>query len=382
MIRVSTDDARLRTALDAMVRRTMAMDLTWDWPCGVAYYGVAQAYEATGEDAYLELLQARVDELIDVGLPGWTVNTCAMGHSLLTLQKVTGEQRYGDILEQKMDYLRHRALRFGDGVLQHTVSANNDFPEQAWADTLFMAAFLMLRVGARDEDRALVDDALNQYFWHIEYLQDPATGLFYHGYDNVRGDHMSGFFWARANAWAAYTMSQVGRTIPQPYLYPQFMDVDSSLRDQLAGVRALQTPDGLWRTVLDDEESYEELSASAGIAAAMLAGGNPLHTRAVAAAQEGVLANVSPDGRLLNTSAGTAVMRDREGYRSISRKWTQGWGQGLGLTFLAGLLTAGEATRAAEAETARTAETVSESDASTTASTGASGAGGSADTAE
>ena len=38
--------------------------------------------------------------------------------------------------------------------------------------------------------------------------------------------------------------------------------------------------------------------------------------------------------------AGTAVMKDRDGYRNISRRWTQGWGQGLALAFLAAVLEA------------------------------------------
>jgi len=40
----------------------------------------------------------------------------------------------------------------------------------------------------------------------------------------------------------------------------------------------------------------------------------------------------------LNVSAGTAVMRDKEGYRGISRDWIQGWGQGLALAFFSTLL--------------------------------------------
>jgi unsaturated rhamnogalacturonyl hydrolase len=149
---------------------------------------------------------------------------------------------------------------------------------------------------------------------------------------------MSGFFWARANAWAAYTMSQVKARLPKPYLYPPFMDVDCSLRDQLAGLKALQTENGLWRTVLDDTESYEELSASCGIAAAMIVNNNPLHTKYVLKAMDGILDNITPDGRLLNVSAGTAVMNDLNGYRSISRDWMQGWGQGLALAFLTAAL--------------------------------------------
>ena len=90
--------------------------------------------------------------------------------------------------------------------------------------------------------------------------------------------------------------------------------------------------------LLDDPESYEEVSASAGIAAAMANRGNPLYVKYINKSVEGILANISPEGRVLNVSGGTAVMKDREGYRNISRDWTQGWGQGLALTFLAKVL--------------------------------------------
>jgi unsaturated rhamnogalacturonyl hydrolase len=332
------DKEKLLSAVDALVKKTMEMDLAWEWPCGVAYYGVSEAYRLTGNEAYLELLKGRVDELISLGLPAFTVNTCAMGHCLLTLHEAANEQKYLDIALDKADYLTHKALRFADHVLQHTVSVNNDFPEQAWADTLFMAAMFLLRAGVLTKDQAIIGDALHQYLWHIRYLQDKATGLWYHGYDNIQKNHMSGFFWARANAWAALTMSQVKVRLDKPYLYPPFMDVDCSLRDQLAGLKALQTENGLWRTVLTDSESYEELSASCGIAAAMIVNNNLLHTKHVLKALDGILDNITPDGRLLNVSGGTAVMNDLNGYRSISRDWTQGWGQGLALAFLTAAL--------------------------------------------
>ena len=34
-----------------------------------------------------------------------------------------------------------------------------------------MAAFFLLRMGVLLKDEALIDDALNQYYWHIKYLQ-------------------------------------------------------------------------------------------------------------------------------------------------------------------------------------------------------------------
>jgi unsaturated rhamnogalacturonyl hydrolase len=261
-----------------------------------------------------------------------------MGHCLITLYEATGEQQYWDILMTKIDYIRKDALRFGDHVLQHTVSANNDFPEQAWADTLFMAAFLLLRVGVKLKDEDIIEDALNQYYWHIKYLQNPDTGLFYHGYNNIDKTHMSGFYWGRANAWAAYTMSQVGLILPEAYLYPKFLEVVGSLNEQLSALKLVQTENGLWRTILDDEESYEEISASCGIAAAMVAKGNPLHIKYLNKTIKGLKSQIGPDGRVLNVSGGTAVMRDREGYRGISKDWIQGWGQGLALAFYSALI--------------------------------------------
>ena len=178
-MKLEYDKQELLDVIDRIVKRTMKMDLTWDWPCGVAYFGIADAYEKTGREEYLKLLKDRVDELIDLGLPRvWTVNACAMGHCLITLYKATGEQKYWDIVMSKIRYIREDALRFGDSVLQHTVSADNDFPEQCWADTLFMAAFFLLRVGVELADEEIIEDALNQYYWHIKYLQDPDTGLY------------------------------------------------------------------------------------------------------------------------------------------------------------------------------------------------------------
>ena len=326
---------RIEEAIDKIVKRTMQMDLSWNWQCGVAYYGICRAYEATKKQEYIDLLKNRIDEYIELGLPEkWTVNSCAMGHCLITLYDLTGEEKYRNLIMSKIDYLRHEALRFGDHVLQHTVSAKNDFPEQCWADTLFMAAYLMLRVGVKEKDEELINDALNQYYWHIQYLQNKDTGLWYHGYNNLTKDHMSAVHWGRANAWAAYTMSRVGDILPESYLYPQYMDVSGSLDELLTALKYYQTEQGLWRTVLDDEESYEEVSASCGIAAAMAVKGNVFHKKYVYKALEGVMANINENGKAMNVSAGTAVMRDKAAYREISRDWIQGWGQGLALAFL------------------------------------------------
>ena len=338
LLKLKYDRDKIIKTMDSVVRKTMTMDMTWDWQCGVAYYGVGRAYETTRNQEYIDMLVKWTDEYIELGLPVMTINACAMGHAMITLYEATGNKKYWDIVMDKVAYLQKKAIRFANNVFQHTVSPGNDFPEQAWADTLFMAAYFMLRTGVILKDDTIINDALNQFYWHIKFLQDEKNSLWYHGYSNINKDHMSGFHWARANAWGAYTMSQVKPLLKEWYLYPPCMDIECALRDQLAALKFLQTGNGLWRTLLDDPESYEEVSASCGIAAAFVKNGNILHSKYVQKALNGVLANITEDGRVLNVSGGTAVMKDRDGYRNVPKDWIQGWGQGLALALLSAVL--------------------------------------------
>lgn len=263
------DQKQIEHTMDNIVRRTMDMDMTWGWPLGVACYGISKAYEVTKKDWYLQIMKDRIDELIHLGLTAQTVNTCAMGHCLITLYETVKEESYLDLIHSMTEYLTLQAPRFGPQVLQHTVSAANDFPEQCWA---------------------------------------------------------------------AYTLSHAGAYLRESYLYPEYMDMMGSLDELLTALKKLQTKDGLWRTILDDEDSYEEVSASAGIAAAMAARHNPLHISYIQKALGGILNHVAADGKVRNVSGGTAVMKNKEGYCRIPRTWIQGWGQGLALAFLAEVL--------------------------------------------
>ena len=53
MLKLEFDKKQIEEVIDKIVHKTMNMDLTWDWPCGVAYYGICQAYEKTGKEEFL-----------------------------------------------------------------------------------------------------------------------------------------------------------------------------------------------------------------------------------------------------------------------------------------------------------------------------------------
>ncbi|RED63525.1 glycoside hydrolase family 88/105 protein [Cohnella phaseoli] len=331
------NDDEIREVIDRVVERTFRMDFSWDWPGGVAFYGVCEAYAATGKMEYLERVKAWVDENREDGLPKLSVNGVSVGHSLLTLYEATKEERYIESAQEMAEFLTHDAPRFGDGIFQHTVNSETyNFPEQAWVDTMFMAGYFLLRIGkllGRDD---YFNDGLRQYHGHENVLQDSRTNLYYHGWDNIAGNHMSGVHWARGNSWAALTMTRALDIVPVDL--PNFMVIEGSLRDQLSALARLQDESsGLWHTILDDPTSPLETSGSAGIAAALLSKGR-LYNKITQRSIDGILARIAEDGTVTGVSAGTAVMQNADGYKGVPDKRIQGWGQGLTLAFLADVL--------------------------------------------
>ncbi|MCS7464462.1 glycoside hydrolase family 88 protein [Paenibacillus doosanensis] len=331
------DENEIRTVIDRVVRRTFQMDFNWDWPGGVAFYGVTEAYEATGNKEYIELLKNWVDEQLEDGLPKLTVNAVSIGHSLISLYKATSEEKYIDFAVQMADFLKHEAVRFADGIFQHTVNSEDyNFPEQAWVDTMFMAGYFLVRMGTLLDRSDYLEDGIKQYHGHEDFLQDPSTNLYYHGWDHLAQNHMSGIYWARGNSWAAITMARALKLIH--VTHPSFMVIEGSLRDQLSALVRLQDESGLWHTVLNDPTSYTETSGSCGIAAALISSGK-MYNKYVNKSIHGILSRIDEDGSVRGVSAGTAVMRDADGYKGVPHKRVQGWGQGLALTFLSSLLT-------------------------------------------
>ncbi|MBE1440906.1 glycoside hydrolase family 88 protein [Paenibacillus sp. OAS669] len=336
MAKLVFDENEILATIDRVVERTFNMDFSWDWPGGVAFYGVCEAYQVTGNPAYLEKIQSWVDEYRQEGLPKWTVNAVSIGHALLTLYEATQEQRYLDIAVEMADYLLNDAPRFGNGILQHTVNSDKDiFPEQAWVDTMFMAGYYLLRIGDLLGEEKYFNDGLRQYHGHEDVLQDAETNLYYHGWDNIAQDHMSGIYWARGNSWAALTMTKALGIVK--VTHPSYMIIAGSLRDQLSALVRLQDESGLWHTVLDDPASPLETSGSAGIGVALLSKGR-MYSKYAQKTLHAILASITPNGTVSRVSAGTAVMDDAEGYKQVSDKRIQGWGQGLVLALLAQLL--------------------------------------------
>ena len=50
MKNIEFDRENLIDTIDRVVKKTMKMDMHWNWPCGVAYYGICRAWEVLKKD--------------------------------------------------------------------------------------------------------------------------------------------------------------------------------------------------------------------------------------------------------------------------------------------------------------------------------------------
>ena len=91
---------------------------------------------------------------------------------------------------------------------------------------------------------------------------------------------------------------------------------------QAAALKELQSESGLWHTILDDPESYEEVSGSAAIIAGILKGIrmgilDDSYRECAERGLRGILDNITEDGTVLNVFAGTGIGMNAEHYKNI-----------------------------------------------------------------
>ena len=315
----------------------------WEWPQGVGLYGLARLWLDTGDDRPRAMLEDWYAGHADRGLPGLNVNTTAPMLALALLWSRTRDDRWQRMLDDWADRVIGEAPRCPGGGFQHDVSDRvND--GELWDDTLFMVALFLAAYGQASGRRALVDEAERQFLIHAHYLADRETGLWFHGWSFPRADNFARARWARGNAWVTAGLADLpGLCDLTPAVAAH---LDAVLAAQIAALLPLQTGAGAWRTLLDDPASYEETSATAGIAYGLMKAART--GRAPAAARTAgrralahVMGQIGPDGVVGGVSYGTRMGHDLQFYRDIPIQPTA-YGQSLAILCLVEALNDGD----------------------------------------
>ena len=303
----------------------------FDWGPGIGLYGIWHAYEGTGEARYLAFLEKWAERHLKEAKDNLTVNSTAPLLTIEKLYEVTGEKKYGQICQELAEYIINYAEKTKEGALGHTTVEKPDaFSDQIWADTMFMSCIFLAHLGKAMQETRYIQFAQEQLVLHYRYLWDEECSLFYHGWSNTLQNHLSGVHWGRANAWMLCSTMEI---LESGSDFEGREEVIERFKKTTARLAELQRENGLFGTVLDREDSYEEASASAGIACAMRKAQKAGYlgeeiTITIDKAVSTLMMLVNERGEMTGVSGGTPIMPDVESYLKITCYATL-YGQGL-----------------------------------------------------
>ena len=224
-----------------------AEDYVWNWNEAV-FLKAAVALSAlfTVLSYLMPYIQGCVDATINEA-NGKHPNAVVSGLATAFLAQATGLDVYKDkSLEVYEEYLG--IPRASNGGVSHREEVI-----ELWDDTVYMVSEFLIQMYKLTGDDKYLQEAISQLLLHGEKLEDPVTGLWYHGWDNdtipsqdpccqpgwaENPDRRNNEFWGRGNGWIVMTLVDLLEVMPQEDEHrPVLM---ASLRKKLDTLMPLQ----------------------------------------------------------------------------------------------------------------------------------------------
>lgn len=292
----------------------------WEWPQGIGLFALAQLWKKTKEPSQLEFLTSFYDARIEEGLPAKNINTMAPILALSIIAQEIPKQRYIETCREWAEWAMYELPRTEEGGFQHITSDTVNEGE-LWDDTLMMAVAPLANIGILLNERSYVEEAIRQVKIHAKYLQDEESGLWYHGYSFRERSNYSCALWGRGNCWITIALPFLMEILPLKNADHAYFT--SLLSRQASALKQCQEKNGMWHTLLDDEDSYLEASATCGFSYGLLRsqrlGILDASYQAVALkALDAVIHLVDNDGSVSQVSYGTPMGRtSKDFYKQI-----------------------------------------------------------------
>ncbi len=243
----------------------------WGYAISLYLYGQYLVYKRTGHKPYFDYLQGWVDSHVSqegvIDRPINALDYMLPGNLLLVLHKETGQEKYRKAAESIRTRL-NTYPRTADGGFWHALSRQH----QLWLDGMYMSMPFLVRYGEMFNDQQYAgDEATKQLLIYAKHLNDPASGLMYHAYDEsgaqpwaVPPANHSSFFWCRAIGWYGMALIEVLEVLP--HRHAQRKELVALVRQLTDAYRKYQDPKtGLWYQVVDKggmEGNWLETSSS------------------------------------------------------------------------------------------------------------------------
>ena len=165
----------------------------WNYIDGCMMIALLTLHRITGEERYFTFAEQFVDYYVfeDGSIRGYkeedyNLDNICEGRVLFELYKMTGKEKYRRAIDTLYGQIL-RQPRTHEGKFWH----KQIYPNQVWLDGLYMAQVFYTRYTTDMADCAHYEDIRRQFNTVRERMFDPSTGLYRHGYDASKAA-----FWA------------------------------------------------------------------------------------------------------------------------------------------------------------------------------------------
>lgn len=267
-----------REFADAIIKRyptsiNQLTDKGWEYSNSIVLIGIEKLYCETGDEEYIDYIKSYVDSYIDNNgnisfdptannldhlHPGWLC---------ITLYEELGDEKYklaADNIRAEFD----NQPRNDSGGFWH----KQRYPNQMWADGIYMAEPFLIRYGAVFDDlEYAANEATNQAILLFNHAYDSTNHLLYHGWDETKeaswADSVTGRspeVWSRALGWYMMALVDILDYLPEDHAnYDRMIEILQALA---VGIEETQdTATGLWYQVVNKGDStgnWHETSGS------------------------------------------------------------------------------------------------------------------------
>lgn len=248
--------------------------VTFEYTTGL----LMQAYDDLNQVAPKPEYQAAVSKMADsfVAADGtihsydaskFNIDSINSGSVLLRMFEKTGDAKYQQAAAKLRAQLQDHP-KTSNGAFWH----KKIYPHQLWLDGVYMGMPYLAYYSQLFENGASLKQVVHEFEVSREMLRDPATGLYYHAWDESKSmnwaDPATGrsrFFWSRGIGWLGMALVDVLDRIPETNteLRQPLLSMIPELADALL---RYQDPDsGVWWQITDkagERGNYLESSAS------------------------------------------------------------------------------------------------------------------------
>jgi unsaturated rhamnogalacturonyl hydrolase len=245
----------------------------WAYCQGLVCKAMLDLWEYTGERTYFDYALSYADTMITedgvirtYDASSYNIDNINAGKILYTLYRETGEEKYKKAIDTLRGQMRTHP-RTSEGGFWHKLR----YPHQMWLDGIYMGSPFLAQYALEFNEPALFDDVVNQIRTMAAHSYDPATGLFYHGWDESREQQwanketgQSPNFWGRSLGWFAMALVDVLNYLPEDHQgRSEVLDVIDLVAKGIAKYQDEES--GVWYQVIDQggrEGNYLEATAS------------------------------------------------------------------------------------------------------------------------